>query len=135
MTEQSETTLWETQARDLLTKYAKENATFTAPQAFRWAGEQGLSLVCRNKFGGTFRRALIDTNMVRVVGTIRSDEKQAKGRGVTVYESVICAFHSKGGDTVRMHLAAIVTKVRIREIDVTEAVRQAYEFGLTGRQQ
>lgn len=121
------------QAVELLCQFARDNQEFTSAQAFRWCFENGLPRTLSPKaMGPLFRSALIATHRVRLSGSVTSDEPQAKGRKVDQYQSLTCKYFE--GDPVRAKLASLSKQFKLREIDIAEALRQAYEFGRMGRE-
>lgn len=123
---------WREQAKTLLVQYVREHSEFTANQAFKWCFENGLiQPPSPNVLGPTFKAVLIDENLVRPVGVASSDDAKAKGRKVTVYQSVICAYQE--GNLVASTLAELSSRFMLREIGLHDALTMAYELGLYGR--
>lgn len=121
-------------AKKLLRQYAKNNATFTAFEAFEYCFRNGLSEPTHiNSLSSLFRSTLIATNMVQQIGTQKSTVPSAKGRLVVLYKSVVYAHGSGELDEDRQYLANLKHQVHMRKIDVGQAISLAYAYGKTGK--
>lgn len=123
---------WMAQATRLLVEYARNHESFTSIDAFEYAHGKGLAYpASATVYGPVFKKALIEANLIVMIGMERNPNPQAHGRKVARFRSVIYKYDST--DSLAKVLADLTKKVRLREMDVSTALKKAYEFGASGK--
>jgi hypothetical protein len=122
--------IWRGSVQSHLLDYAKKHPRFTAEDA--WVYIDAIVEPPNPKVKGPmFKKTLIDEGHVMNVGSAKATNKQAHGRLVTVWKSMLCRDVDEVA-TIQAQLLDLKKAVHLRKMDILSALKKAYELGKGG---
>lgn len=114
-------------ASALLLAYAKNTPVFSAEDAWGLIDTTDV-VIAPNHRGPLFKKTLIDPGLVMKIGTSKAKNKQAHGRAVVVWKSMLCKAENEVF-TSKALLNGLKAQVHLRKLTLLQALTKAYEAG------